>query len=374
MDRELFDCAVIGGGLAGLTLAIQLSEKGYSVILFERQTYPFHKVCGEYVSMESYDFLERIGVPLSEMNLPYINEIKISSPDGNSFTRNLKLGGFGISRYTLDYTLSELAKKKGVVLMEDTKVFDIVFEQEFFSIKTATNTFYAKVACGAYGKLSNLDQKPDRKNTKISKNYIGVKYHVKLNLPDNRIELHNFKDGYCGVSKVEGNKYCLCYLTNSQNLRDHGNNLKLMEEKVVMKNAFLKKYFTEAVFMHDKPLTISQITFGKKKAVYNHLLMLGDSAGSIAPLCGNGMSMAMHASFKAFQAIDSYLTGKISMETMELQYTKQWNDQFSKRIQTGEYLQQLFGKETITNISIGILKNMPSMTDKLIASTHGYKF
>ena len=55
MDDKNFDCAIIGGGLAGLTLAVQLADAGYSVVMFEKGKYPFHKVCGEYISMESYE-------------------------------------------------------------------------------------------------------------------------------------------------------------------------------------------------------------------------------------------------------------------------------------------------------------------------------
>ncbi|MDZ4665260.1 MAG: NAD(P)/FAD-dependent oxidoreductase [Bacteroidota bacterium] len=374
MTNRNFDCAIIGGGLAGLTLAIQLAEVGYSVILLEKRRYPFHKVCGEYISMESYGFLERIGIPLSTMNLPMINEVKISSPNGNSITRKLNLGGFGISRYTLDSTLAALAVKKGVVLLEETKVSDIVFENDSFTIKAAQQTYKAKVACGAFGKRSVMNQKLGKESKTRKKNYIAVKYHVKMDLPDNRIELHNFKDGYCGVSKVDGDKYCLCYLTNSQNLRDSNNDIKEMEQNVLMKNPFLNKYFSEAVFLYNQPFTISQITFSKKKAVESNVLMLGDSAGNIAPLCGNGMSMAMHASYVAFQLIKKYLDKSISRKNLELLYENQWNLLFSKRIKTGKHIQQLFGREALTNISIEILKKLPALTDKLIGVTHGNKF
>jgi len=374
MTNKIFDCAIIGGGLAGLTLAIQLAEAGRYVILFEKGKYPFHKVCGEYISMESYDFLERIGIPLSTMNLPMINEVKISSPNGNFITRQLDLGGFGISRYTLDSTLAELAVQKGVVLLAETKVSDIVFENDTFIIKAAQQTYEAKVACGAYGKRSLLDKKSETKLTPKGKNYMAVKYHIKLNFPNNRIELHNFKDGYCGVSKVDGDKYCLCYLTASQNLRDNGNDIKVMEQNVLMKNPFLRKYFSEAIFLYNQPLTISQISFSKKKAVKDHVLMLGDSAGNIAPLCGNGMSMAMHSSFVAFQLINEYLDKAISREGLERLYVRQWNSLFSSKIKTGKYIQHLFGKVTLTNISIGILKKLPALTDRLIEITHGKKF
>ncbi len=374
MDDTVFDCAIAGGGLAGLSLAVQLADAGYSVILFEKEKYPFHKVCGEYISMESFDFLERIGIRLSSMNLPMINEVKISSPSGNSITRKLDLGGFGISRYTLDSTLATLALKKGVVLLEETKVTDIVFENDLFTVKANQQSYKAKIVCGAFGKHSLLDKKLERKNIASTKNYVAVKYHVKLNFPDDRIELHNFKDGYCGISKVDGDRYCLCYLTNSQNLRDNDNNIQKMEQNVVMKNPFLKNYFKEAVFLYEHPLTISQITFSKKIAVENHALMLGDSVGNIAPLCGNGMSMAMHSSLIAFQQLQKYFDSIISRDNLEHMYQSQWNNLFSNRIKTGKYIQHLFGKETLTNISIGILKKLPQLTDKLISITHGNRF
>jgi len=88
MHDKVFDCAIAGGGLAGLTLAVQLADAGYSVILFEKEKYPFHKVCGEYISMESFNFLERIGIPLSAMSLPRINEVLMSAPSGNSIKRS----------------------------------------------------------------------------------------------------------------------------------------------------------------------------------------------------------------------------------------------------------------------------------------------
>ena len=53
-----FDAIIIGGGLAGLSLAIQLAQLKRSVLLLEKNKYPFHRVCGEYISMESWDFLE----------------------------------------------------------------------------------------------------------------------------------------------------------------------------------------------------------------------------------------------------------------------------------------------------------------------------
>ena len=42
-----YDIGIVGGGLAGLTAAIQLRKKGYAVALWEKNSYPFHRACGE---------------------------------------------------------------------------------------------------------------------------------------------------------------------------------------------------------------------------------------------------------------------------------------------------------------------------------------
>src|ERR1043165_5802055 len=56
-----FDAIIIGGGLAGLVCAISLSRAGHRVMVIEKKAYPFHKVCGEYVSNEVSRYLQSLG-------------------------------------------------------------------------------------------------------------------------------------------------------------------------------------------------------------------------------------------------------------------------------------------------------------------------
>ena len=77
-----YDVAIVGGGLAGLALSIQLTRLGHSVILFEKEQYPFHRVCGEYISLESWDFLNDLGVELDAMNVPIITKLQVSAVNG----------------------------------------------------------------------------------------------------------------------------------------------------------------------------------------------------------------------------------------------------------------------------------------------------
>jgi flavin-dependent dehydrogenase len=375
-NQKVYDVGIIGGGLAGLSLAIQCADKGYTVVLFEKETYPFHKVCGEYISMESWNFLEAtLEVPLSDLKLPLIESLQTSDASGKIYDFELPLGGFGISRYLLDNFLYGMAIKKGVEVLTSTKVSNISFNKELFEIASLAGIYFSKVAAGSYGKRSNIDIKMKRSfvNQKANKlnNYIGVKYHVQYPSPHDTIALHNFKNGYCGISRIEDDKCCLCYLTTAENLQQANNSIPLMEKTILGQNPALAKIFSEAEFLYPQPLVISQISFSKKTRVQDHMLMIGDAAGMITPLCGNGMSMALHGSKIAFESIHKFLQKKLERENMEREYTAQWNMNFAKRLWFGRIVQQLFGSNTSTALFLKTMKFFPALAKQVIKSTHG---
>jgi flavin-dependent dehydrogenase len=377
-EESIYDVAIIGGGLAGLALSIQLSKKGYAVILFEKEQYPFHKVCGEYISMESWEFIKSLGIDLDAMKPSKITELQVSAVNGKTVQQTLPLGGFGISRYTLDNAMAAKARAAGVEIKENTKVNDVVFNSSIFSLQTTSGTYHSKITCGTFGKRSNLDVKWKRSFATTSKskldNYIGVKYHIRCDLPQHHIALHNFNNGYCGVVKIEDDKYCLCYLTTAASLRKAGGIIADLEKKILSTNPHLYQVFSNATFLYDAPVTISQISFSRKSQVEDHILLLGDAAGMITPLCGNGMSMALHASKIATQTIDVFLNGKCSRLQMESLYQQQWKKQFAKRMQTGRVLQRVLSNNTMINMFIPIAKIFPPLLRYLVKQTHGNLF
>ncbi|MFN8243835.1 MAG: NAD(P)/FAD-dependent oxidoreductase [Ferruginibacter sp.] len=373
-----YDITVIGGGLAGLSAAIQLAKAGYAVALFEKEKYPFNKVCGEYISLESERFLEELGVSATALRLPRIAKLRVSAPDGCQLEHPLPLGGFGISRYKLDTLLKEIAGEQGVVVYEECKVDDVIFMNGTFHLQTTNGRYCSTVCCGSFGKRSNLDVKWHRpfitkKPGKLN-NYIAVKYHVRTDFPDDTIALHNFSNGYCGISRIEDDKYCLCYLTNAQNLKDNGNSITEMEQNVLHRNPHLKAIFENCEMLLAAPVTISQISFFPKSQVDNHILLLGDAAGVITPLCGNGMSMALHSSKIAAALISRFMKKEIEREQMEKMYIEEWEKNFAGRLKTGRRVQRFFGHNRLTSLFIRLMKKLPGLTTYIIRKTHGRPF
>ncbi len=367
---------IVGGGLSGLISSIHLTRQGVPCVLIEKKTYPFHRVCGEYISNEVVPYMKSLGVYPEELQPKRIKQFQLTSENGKTSSLPLDLGGFGISRYQLDYFLYQKAKQQGVEFLLDTEVEKVTFANDQFSIQTNHHKpLTGAVVIGSFGKRSKLDIQLHRPFIQKRSPYVGVKYHIHLkDFPDDLIALHNFKDGYCGISRVEEDIINLCYLTHRNNVKAFGN-IQLMEEAVLFQNPFLKKIFSEARFIFDKPETINEISFETKAPVAQHILMAGDAAGMITPLCGNGMAMAIHSAKILSEHVMRFCqNANYNRELLEKDYSSAWTRQFAKRLWAGRQIQRLFGDVRASNLAVNLANHLKPVANFLVRKTHGKPF
>jgi len=365
---------IVGGGLAGLTAAIHLSRQKIDVILIEKENYPHHKVCGEYLSLEIIPYLKSLEIDLDSLNAPVINKMQYSSISGKTIDCNLEMGGIGVSRYSLDQLLYEKAKDTGCKIIKSVAT-NIKFENERFVVSTSDEQlFESEFVLGAFGKRSNLDKKLQREFIQDQSGWLAVKAHYKTkseSYPDDLVSLHNFNGGYCGLSKTELNTVNVCYLASYSSFKKY-KNTKDYRTNVLMRNPHLNRFFENAEMDFEKELSIAQISFGAKSLVNNHILMLGDSAGLIHPLCGNGMAMAIHSAKIASESImDFYQKKNHVRNDVEMAYSKEWNANFKSRLATGRFLQKILLNESLSRFSQSLLNKVPRVMPHIIRKTHG---
>lgn len=364
---------IIGGGLAGLISSIQLARAGIACVVIEKKSYPFHRVCGEYVSNEVAPFLKSAGLYPEHLNLPRINFFEFSSCDGQVCRLRLDLGGFGISRYCFDHFLYTAARREGVTFLLNTEAIAVKFDGGGFEVKTPHGLETGDVVIGSFGKRSRIDVQQNREFIRKRSPYVGVKYHIRTHQPEDLISIHNFPGGYCGVSNIEDGVTNLCYLVRREQLKKYGD-IPLMETATLHSNPLLKKIFGDAGFLFQKPEVINEVSFETKGPVENHILMAGDAAGMIAPVCGNGMAMAIHSGKIVARAVQEYCAGRLNRERMENQYRKEWNAQFRTRLMFGRYLQQLFGHRHVSNFAVRVGRFSSALSNALVSRTHGQPF
>jgi len=238
-----------------------------------------------------------------------------------------------LSRWFLDKALYAIALNQGVRILCQTKVTQVTQNSTGYEVtfQSGSKENYPLLV-GAFGRISGL-QKPKGKNE-----FVGVKYHIAEGPADDTIEIHQFEGGYCGVSKVEEGAYNLCYLVSARYFKTVKGDIGSLEKEILSQNPFLKKR------LESKRLTphvfTSQIHFGTQNSQKQGYILLGDAAGFIPPLTGNGMSLAFRSASKLFESLLAYEKhGQLSQVLTENHaYIQQY---LRFRIIKGRFLQSL---------------------------------
>lgn len=370
MEKKYFDIIIIGAGPGGLAVAAHLSRFDIRIALLEKKSLPNHKVCGEYVSKEILPYLSFLGIDPYKAGAKNIEYFELTEPNGKYIRVQLPLGGIGISRYHFDYLFYEKIKDKVDFFVDSAET--VSFQNNSFEVRTRSGKILkAPFVVGAFGKRSNLDKVLNRKFIQKKSPWLAVKNHFEYDFPDHLVSIHNFKGGYCGLSKTETNKVNACYLTSFKSFKRYGN-ISEFENKILIRNPFLKDFFENAVPVFKKPLAISQISFERKKPVENHIFMIGDSAGLIHPLCGNGMAMAVRSA-EIFSGIflQAFQSGDYNRIQMENRYEFLWKKEFHRRLRTGRLAQVLLLNPAASAIGFSLIQKRPKLLRTLISQTHG---
>lgn len=333
----MIDVAIIGGGISGLSMAIECARAGLKTMVFEKDEYPKHKVCGEYISNESRDYLIELGIPINDLNLPNISKFKLTTHYGNESDCTLKPGGFGLSRFKFDQLLATSAEAAGAAIKTKTKVMNIDgdFDRGFEIHTHQKETIKARLVIGAWGRSNALNKSEKRKEKDA---WIGVKYHLSEGPASDSIEIHAFNDGYCGISQIEEGKFCLCYLAKASGLKKHNGSIDEFEKNVLAANPFLAKRLQAQRL--EGPVTTSQFYFGVNPSDEGQIL-LGDASGFIPPLTGNGMSLALRSTKMTFPFVIDLLQNKISYQAFEVGAKAYQNGYLNRRVNQGILLQKL---------------------------------
>lgn len=362
---------ILGGGLAGLTAAIHLSKVGHNVTVVEKNQYPKHKVCGEYISNEVVNYFKWLGLENVLEQSHAINTFRLELDESNFSEVNLPLGGFGISRYLLDDLLYQRAKSQNCKFIHEN-VSSVEFKNDLFKITLSSGLeIETQVAIGSFGKRSSLDVHLKRPFIQKKSQWLAVKAHYQGDFTDNLVGLFPFSGGYCGVSKVEDDKINICYIVQTEVFKKF-KNIPDFTENILFENDGLKAVLKNTVSIFENPITISQISFDRKNSVENHIIMIGDSAGLIHPLCGNGMAMAIHSAKIASELVDESLHSKsFSRKNLEDKYQKKWNKTFKNRLSMGRILASLLLNPFLTKTSLKTVAKSPSLFKFIIEKTHG---
>ena len=384
MSAHNVDVAVAGGGLAGCSAAIALARAGFSVALYEAKAYPHDKVCGEFLSPESEHFLNRLGVlPAIERQQPTrLRRARVVAPSGNAWSGAFRGTGLGLSRHALDATLAEQARRAGVALYERSPVSDVRGDlDDGFLVRARTadgvHEVPARAVVGAYGKRGSLDRTLDRDSRQVRTPFVGLKAHFIGPTPGDCVDLYTFPGGYCGLSEVEGRRVNACLLVRQDVFQREAGQPADVERFVAWmarQNPQLGDWLDHARRTSPEWLSISQVSFAAKRAVERDVLMAGDTAGLIAPLAGDGMSMALHGGLLAADWLTRYLCAEVDAAAVRAGYAADWRRAFAGRLRLGRLLQSVLLRPRLLEAGLTVLNAVPALGDYFVTHTRDTHF
>ncbi len=319
--------AIVGAGPAGTSLAIRLVRQNFDVTLIEREKFPRHKLCGEFISPECLEHFRELGV-LDEMLVrggDRISQTIFYSENGNSAAISSKWfggseqGALGLSRAEMDFRLMEKAKELGVEVIEEGSVNELIFENEkvcgvkIKNISGELKEIYADLTIDATGRAKVLSKLADREfrvqssddkrvnkirnpKSKIQNPLVGFKAHLKnVHLEKGVCEIYFFRGGYGGLNYVEDGIANHCFLLKAEIVKEFKGDVEAILEKVIFQNVRAKETLKGAENLFDW-LAVSVDGFGiKDLSPTDNLLAVGDAAAFIDPFTGSGMLMAFES-------------------------------------------------------------------------------
>ncbi len=330
--KSLPEALVLGGGIAGSTVAILLARAGRPVTLLEQNAGPHDKVCGEFLSAEALYYLRLLGLDsaaLEALGAVPITHLRLAT--GRTVVcRPLPFRALSLSRRTLDEALLEFAVGAGATVRRGAHVQALTWRDAFWEaeLRPATGGLTpgdellphrAPTAFLATGKhdLRGYRRPRGRQNSLIAfKQYFRLAPREAASL-GGHVELALYRGGYTGLQTVEGGRANLSALIDCEVYRSIGGTWASLVDHMTSATPHLGRRLAGAETLLEKPLALANLPYGllfrspppdaaAQAAQPPGLWRLGDQTAVIPSLSGDGMSIALHTAHLAAQI---YLAG-----------------------------------------------------------------
>jgi 2-polyprenyl-6-methoxyphenol hydroxylase-like FAD-dependent oxidoreductase len=310
--------AIVGGGLAGLTLGIGLRQRGVPAALWEAGHYPRHRVCGEFICGRGQETLARLGLRELLERAGAVGADTAAFFSATQSTQPLPLPSRAIclSRFTLDATLAEKFRELG---------------GELWTGKRRSDGDAGEGIVRATGRRLQPEEGGAR--------WFGLKAHAR-NVPLMAgLEMHVSSRGYVGLCRVNGGLVNVCGLFRRRPGESAGpqNRRELLRGPI---GSPLHQRLASAEFDEDSFCAVAGLSLQPYRAVTRADCCIGDTITMIPPVTGNGMSMAFESAELAIEPLVAWSRGEIAWTEVQSQIARRCDAAFARRLAWAKWLQR----------------------------------
>jgi flavin-dependent dehydrogenase len=383
MDRDDNDLAgasapvaIVGAGVAGCALALHLGACGHDVLLFDRDRYPREKVCGEGLMPNGVAELRSLGVLSALMEAGARPFTGISYHLGANVAKGRfpapRREGLGVRRFHLDAALAEACSAHPrISLRTGVQVMGIEIGSEGVGVTTSEGRVTARVVVGADGLHSKVRRKLGLHQPTVGIHRYGARAHYRITGPPP------------DVVQVHVTEACEFYVTPSG---PDAVNVTLLGPRELTRSfrGAIQGGFRSRVEAHpplrellrgSERLTTPQLAGPLRQQVSgivaDRAVLVGDAAGFVDAITGEGMSIALISARIAAQVLDDAL-GRDRLSRIDL---LPYESRHARAVQEGTRLTEivLWGlrQPRIAHRVVSNLRRHPDLFDTVLAVNAG---
>ncbi|WP_296618679.1 NAD(P)/FAD-dependent oxidoreductase [Marivirga sp.] len=352
-----FDLIIVGAGPAGFACAHQLRNQDLKIAIIDQATFPRDKICGDALSADVVNQLNRMDQSLGENFESFVQKIdshgvRFVAPNHSFLDINYKnpnhgnAAGYISKRIDFDYfLLQQIQDQSNIEVFQGEKVIDIKSDSDRIELETDQRQLTAQMVIGADGansivnkKLGSIKVEKDHYCAGIRQYYEGV---TGFNA-DHQIELHFYKEllpGYFWIFPLPNGQANVGLGMLSSEVSRRKIDLKKALNDLIQSKANLKERFKNASAL-EKPQGFGLPIGSKKRPISgNRFLLLGDAASLIDPFTGEGIGNALRsgriASEYIIKSIENQdFTADFLRQYDKMIYHKMWNElSISRKLQ-----------------------------------------
>jgi 2-polyprenyl-6-methoxyphenol hydroxylase-like FAD-dependent oxidoreductase len=337
---------IVGGGLAGLTLGLQLRQKGVPVQIHDAGSYPRHRVCGEYLSGRALSIIESLGLRpgLDRLGAVESSDVLLSLGSSVLSRRILPQPALCLSRYEFDrFLVQELIKAGG-------------------DIQTAHRipSQHAEGTVLATGRQPSATQHGWR--------WFGLKAHARNVSLEAGLEMHLSSRGYIGLCRIENNQVNVCGLFRSRSpvpdLASSWKNWLGGDSDSLLQQRICHAEWDESSFS-----SIAALSLSPQRASVRAGLRIGDALTMIPPVTGNGMSMAIEGADLATNPLVDWSSQKLDWDSAVKKVATQLDTAFAPRLRHARWLQHAMFDPIARSVAWNLSRIFPDFPSLLFRLT-----
>jgi flavin-dependent dehydrogenase len=368
------DVAIAGAGPAGALAAVILARAGFSVRLFDRASFPRHKLCGDTLNPGALAVLDRhLAIASLDAQSDAIDGMVLTGPGGVKIRATYGPGrsGRAITRESLDYWLVTRAVAAGAHLEERAVVKEpLITDGRVGGVRVGRGdrsvAHPARMVIGADGRRSTLavNRRLSAQPRRPRRWAIGA-YFSDVEGRTRWGEMHVRGGHYIGVAPLPNG------LTNACLVMPHAHGDAPLREPLEQlrrhldRDPDLRERFRGARAV-TAPSMLGPMAVDARAAGEPGLLLAGDAAGFIDPMTGDGLRFALAgAELAAGVAID-VLSGGTPLDCAHLDLAERRRTAFSRKWRFNRVLRSVVASPRGVSAAAAVATFAPSLFEAVI--------